>query len=188
MADAQQAAWVGPCPHLPTLCLCCGFLSLVSTLSSTFWYDWPSNRLALKMVKSLLTMRETWVGKIPWRRKWQPTPVFLPGESHGQRSLANYNPRGCKESDMTEQLHFYFQVGCSPSFLPSKFPLKCPSLVWPELGHQSHGQHCLWEWHGEHWGGHREGVWARPGLNQGPWDTFPLGKRYFSLFPFKIRL
>ena len=38
-------------------------------------------------------------GKIPWRRKWQPTPVFLPGESHGQRS-----PRGCKESDMTEQL------------------------------------------------------------------------------------
>ena len=33
-----------------------------------------------------------WVGKIPWRRKWQPTPVFLPGESHGQRSLAGYSP------------------------------------------------------------------------------------------------
>ena len=45
-----------------------------------------------------------WVGKIPWRRKWQPTPVFLPGESHGQRSLAGYSPRGCKESDTTEQL------------------------------------------------------------------------------------
>ena len=45
-----------------------------------------------------------WVGKIPWRRKWQPTPVFLPGESHGQRSLASYNPWGHKESDMTEQL------------------------------------------------------------------------------------
>ena len=45
-----------------------------------------------------------WVGKIPWRRAWQPTPVFLPGESHGQRSLAGYSPRGCKESDMTEQL------------------------------------------------------------------------------------
>ena len=45
---------------------------------------------------------DPWVGKIPWRRKWQPTPVFLLGESHGQRSLAGYSPRGCKESDRTE--------------------------------------------------------------------------------------
>ena len=45
---------------------------------------------------------DTWVRKIPWRRKWQPTPVFLPGKSHVQRSLAGYSPRGCKESDMTE--------------------------------------------------------------------------------------
>ena len=37
-----------------------------------------------------------WVGKIPWRRKWQSTPVFLPGESHGQRSLVSYSPWGCK--------------------------------------------------------------------------------------------
>ena len=43
-----------------------------------------------------------WVGKIPWRKKWQPTPVFLPGESHGHRSLAGYSSWGCKESDMTE--------------------------------------------------------------------------------------
>ena len=40
---------------------------------------------------------DPWVGKIPWRRAWQPTPVFLPGESHGQRSLAGYSPRGRKE-------------------------------------------------------------------------------------------
>ena len=40
----------------------------------------------------------------PWRRKWQPTPIFLPGEFHGQRSLVNYNPWGCEESDTTEQL------------------------------------------------------------------------------------
>ena len=39
-----------------------------------------------------------WVGKIPWRRKWQPIPVFLPGKFHGQRSLQGYSPRGCKES------------------------------------------------------------------------------------------
>ena len=41
-------------------------------------------------------------GKIPWSRAWQPTLVFLPGESHGQRSLAGYSPRGCAELGMTE--------------------------------------------------------------------------------------
>ena len=45
---------------------------------------------------------ESWVEKIPWRRKWEPTLVFLPGKSHGQRSLAGYCPWGRKESDMTE--------------------------------------------------------------------------------------
>ena len=48
---------------------------------------------------------DPWVGKIPWRRAWQPTPVFLPGESHGQRSLVGYSPRGHKESDTTGRLH-----------------------------------------------------------------------------------
>ena len=43
-----------------------------------------------------------WVGKIPWRRKWQPTPVSLPGKSHGHRSLAGYSSWGHKESDTTE--------------------------------------------------------------------------------------
>ena len=43
-----------------------------------------------------------WAGKISWRRAWQPTPVSLPGESHGQKSLAGYSPQGCKESDTTE--------------------------------------------------------------------------------------
>jgi len=55
------------------------------------------------------TRSDTWIGKIPWRRKRQPTPVFLPGESHGQRSLVGCSPWGCKESDATEQrtLHDY---------------------------------------------------------------------------------
>ena len=48
---------------------------------------------------------DPWVGKIPWRRTWQPTPVFLPGESHGWRSLAGYSPWGHTESDMTERLN-----------------------------------------------------------------------------------
>ena len=52
------------------------------------------------------------IGPIPgsgrsWKRKWQPTSVFLPGESHGQRNLEDYNPRGHKESDMTEHAGTY---------------------------------------------------------------------------------
>ena len=47
-------------------------------------------------------------GRSPWIRKWQPTPVFLPGKSHGQRSLAEWSPQSCKESDMTEQLSTRF--------------------------------------------------------------------------------
>jgi len=51
---------------------------------------------------------DPWVGKILWRRKWQPTPVLLPGKSHGQRSVVGYSPRGRKDSDTTERLHFHF--------------------------------------------------------------------------------
>ena len=46
-----------------------------------------------------------WVRKVPWRRKWQHTPVFLPGKFHGQRSVAGYSPWGRKESDTTERTH-----------------------------------------------------------------------------------
>ena len=45
-----------------------------------------------------------WVGKVPWRREWQSTPIFLPGEFHGQKSLVGYIPYDCKELDTTEQL------------------------------------------------------------------------------------
>ena len=59
-----------------------------------------------QMVKGLPTIWEAgldpWVGKIPWRRKWQPIPVLLPGKSHGLRSLVGYSPCGHKESDTTE--------------------------------------------------------------------------------------
>ena len=49
-----------------------------------------------------------WIRKIPWRRKWQPTLIFLPGKFQGQRSLVGYSPRGCKELDTIERLHFHF--------------------------------------------------------------------------------
>ena len=56
-----------------------------------------------------------WVRKIPWGRKWQPTPVFLLGEFHGQRSLAGYSPWSCKESDTTEPLiHTLFKQKSRP--------------------------------------------------------------------------
>ena len=50
---------------------------------------------------------DPWVRKVPRRRKWQPTPVFLLGESQGQRSLGGYSPRGCNERDMTMIAHAY---------------------------------------------------------------------------------
>ena len=59
--------------------------------------------LGAQMVKNLPAMQETWilsrVRKVPWRRQWQPAPVFLPGELHKQRSLAGCSPWGCKELD-----------------------------------------------------------------------------------------
>ena len=51
-----------------------------------------------------------WVGKISWRKKRQPTPVFLPGKFHGWRSLVGYSPWGCKDSDTTKRLHFHFSL------------------------------------------------------------------------------
>ena len=62
--------------------------------------------LVAQMVKRLSTMQEIWVRSLgredPWKRKWQSTPVLLPGKSHGQRSLVGYTPWGRKESDTTE--------------------------------------------------------------------------------------
>ena len=70
----------------------------------------PASLLA-QTLKNLPAVQETWVRPlggegIPWRRKWQPTPVFLPGEFHEQRSLVGYSPRGRKELDTIEQLTF----------------------------------------------------------------------------------
>ena len=66
-----------------------------------------------------------------WRRKWQPTPVFLPGESHGQRSLVRCSPWGCEESDTTERLHFHFLLSCIGG---NGNPLQCSCLENPRDG------------------------------------------------------
>ena len=76
-----------------------------------------------------------WAGKISWRRVWQPTPVFLPGESHGQRRLAGQSPQGCKELDMTEPLsrHTHLCVCvcvCKFSDLNIVHLIMCPEVIF----------------------------------------------------------
>ena len=80
-----------------------GSVSLCRGLESPWW---------LKQLSVCLQCRrpgfDPWVRKIPWRRKWQSTPVLLSGKSHGQRSLVGHSLWGCKKSDTTERLHFHF--------------------------------------------------------------------------------
>ena len=82
-----------------------------------FDLHFPNEMLVAQMVKHLLAMLETqvnpWAGKIPCRRKWQSTPLLLPGKCHGRRSLVGCSPWGPKELDTTEWLHFNAdEVGC----------------------------------------------------------------------------
>ena len=99
---------------------------------------------------------DPYVGKIPWRRKWQLMPVFLPGKPHGQRSLAGYSPWGCKESDTTEQLSMHARsvqrivMLVSPNHLPLPMVLsQCQQsmqfrkLSWKE---QTREDECIPLW------------------------------------------
>ena len=100
-----------------------------------------------------------WVRKIPWRKAWQPTPVFVPGESHRQRSLAVYSPWGHKESDRTEPLSTHTSKGpfvCKLSsfqnyvivvfvlvdFYAKKIPL-CMSVFWEGTQVDCHLKSCV---------------------------------------------
>ena len=84
--------------------------------------QWAS--LVAQTVKSPLQCRrpgfDSWVGKIPPRREWQPTPVFLPGESHGQRSLAGYSPRDHKKLDTAETLTLSLSLYIFSRTLPAQ--------------------------------------------------------------------
>ena len=87
-----------PAPPL-TRCLSvsstsCHCWSLTRPAGSFLCLIYSQASLITHSVKNLPALREIQVGKIPWRREWQPTPEFLPGESHGQRGLAGYSPRG----------------------------------------------------------------------------------------------
>ena len=94
---------------------------------------WAS--LVAQMVKNPPQCRRLgfnpWVGKIPWRREWQPTPVFWPGEFRAQRSLVGYSPRGRKESDTTEWLWLFTQKHSQENTLNRRVVMCniCPSLA-----------------------------------------------------------
>ena len=113
---------------------------------------------------------------MPWRRKWQPTPAFLSGESHGQRSLVGYSPWGRKESDTTERLHFlslfwlkmgrqyYFYWHPKTTHLPGNTFLVLMKPTQKPLP-RDHHQHHQWLQGAEEAGG----SWLpRPGLP--PWE------------------
>ena len=68
-----------------------------------WWLKWKSVYLQCRRPRF-----DPWVGNILWRRQWHPTPVLLPGKSHGRRSMVGCSPWGRKESDTTERLHFHF--------------------------------------------------------------------------------
>ena len=106
---------------------CCSYLSLLfpkggrkpyfSSVPPTLSPDnnlWTPSVLQRRYSRALPLgkTKEQTLDQGSWRRKWQPTPVFLPGKSHGQRSLMGYNPWGCEESDTTERLHFHFSFSC----------------------------------------------------------------------------
>jgi len=80
--------------------------------SSIFTFLWNLHTFSIVAVSIYIPTSSTgWVRKIVWSRKWQSTQVFLPGKFHGQRSLAGYNPWGCKQSDMTEHSCTAMQEG-----------------------------------------------------------------------------
>ena len=70
--------------------------------------------------------------KASWRRQWHPTPVLLPGKTHGWRSLLGCSPWGGKESDTTKRLHFHFSLSCIGE--GNSNPLQCSCLENPRDG------------------------------------------------------
>ena len=80
-----------------------------------------------------------WVRKIPWSRKWRPTPVFLPGESHGQRSLAGYSEKDCKQSDTAQFTHTH----SPPSSTENKSNIKPNNKYKSDTVLSYHNDYCF---------------------------------------------
>ena len=70
-----------------------------------------------------------WVRKIPWSRKWKPTPVFLPGKFHGWKSLVGYSPWGFKDVDVTERTYTHGE--CGSQVRKERWKVICGEVQWP---------------------------------------------------------
>ena len=112
MTDPKSGHLFAPWLHIWWLWLTVGFSRRHGSKESTCQYR-----------RSKTCRFNPWVGKIPWRREWQPTPVFLPGKFHGESILAGYNPWGHKELDTTEWLstHTLLKILCM-------YAKSCPTL------------------------------------------------------------
>ena len=112
-----------------------------SFVQAMLGYGWHQNHLSPAFTRptvqrggKYVTRQENleWVGLGWWRRQWHPTPVLLPGKSHGRRSLVGCSPWGREESDTTEQLHFHFSLSCTGE--GNGNPLQCSCLENPRDG------------------------------------------------------
>ena len=112
-------------------------------------YSFPGHPPWLSGKESICTARDrdtgSIPGNIPWRRAWQPTPAFLPGELYGQRALVGYSPWGHKESDMTKMTehspYALFQIGFTEGRKDGE-PLQAAPGKWVGGGGHSPGNQC----------------------------------------------
>ena len=122
MQDLSENPW--GCEQRPAVWGSKGFPGVTNGEELT-WQYWRHKRHGF----------DTWIGKIPWRRKWQPNSVFLPGESQGQRSLVGYSTWGCKELGTTKHVHGAQRV--MPPWLPG---------IDGSKYHSEQGYPFLWGW------------------------------------------
>ena len=145
-------------PICPTVGVIRGLLLLLLLLNLVYCTDWffiyflamplgmwrasqmvQRKRIHLQCRRCRRHGFDPWVRKISWKRKWQPTPVFLPGESHGQRSLTGYSPWDHKDLDMVERLNTQAFLVCFcfaqyyPASLVSTFVFGLLTFGIPQL-------------------------------------------------------
>ena len=147
-----------PLPGLPTNRLKCTgqrWSSLLSIHHLVTRLKWHSGKEFTWECRGLKRHRfDPWVGKIPWRRKWQPIPVFLPGNSHGQRSLVGYSPHGRKDSNMTDHVrarvctctHTNTQVECKCRRQHCLLPIVFLPILRVIMGLEMLPTHCTRCW------------------------------------------
>ena len=102
----ERSYWVNSCERIKDSCYVLKNLLFRMVVKFTFPGGSDGNSVCLQCLPCERPEFSPWVRKISWRRKWHPTPVLLPGKSHGWWNLIGYSPWGHKESDMTERLRF----------------------------------------------------------------------------------